>query len=580
MQSNDPLTERGQYQSSRGPQIINEKGEINIPKFINNEYNFILFGEMVVLLFICGMFCVWRIANFVNTTADHASEIIFDIRRGDKNILLARKNERKVRKQEKLMGKTSKKKDKTNKRKSKNRQSWIVIGGNGFIGKKIVESILSDSSLSDVEVIVFDSIIPEYKGDRDDRVTYVQGSITIREHLDRLMRINDRWDEKIEVVNDLDEFQELEEDDDGNYLGIQKEGMLDPGNEESHLRTCKYPPSRVFLCAGLMSSIEHTDDDLQLVNGMGAMNVIDSCINANVQNFIYTSCASIALNAINNYDKTKEKKNIIDIDQDEKYFENKYHVPDNDIPYFAAKPDFIDLNAKLKAMTEEYIKDVCNEYKTFHAISLRPSIVIGLNDKYFLQSVLNGTQICIIGDGTNIIDFVYVNDVAKTHVEAAKILPQRKYKGDAFFLTSSSNSITLNDLLGVKESKNDDDNTNDNNNKDDGEEKENGEITPVTKWGLPLPVYITIEEAKEMVAWNEQIYYKTTVARYDVRLTLSTIYLFQSSWWFNSNKAKKELNWNPHEDLRLLIQKCLNDQEEKRLMLKDPNAYELHKKEK
>ena len=110
MQSNDPLTERGQYQSSRGPQIINEKGEINIPKFINNEYNFILFGEMVVLLFICGMFCVWRIANFVNTTADHASEIIFDIRRGDKNILLARKNERKVRKQEKLMGKTSKKK--------------------------------------------------------------------------------------------------------------------------------------------------------------------------------------------------------------------------------------------------------------------------------------------------------------------------------------------------------------------------------------------------------------------------------------------------------------------------------------
>ena len=51
---------------------------------------------------------------------------------------------------------------------------------------------------------------------------------------------------------------------------------------------------------------------------------------------------------------------------------------------------------------------------------------------YFLQSVLNGTQICIIGDGTNIIDFVYVNDVAKTHVEAAKILPQRKYKGDAF----------------------------------------------------------------------------------------------------------------------------------------------------
>ena len=58
--------------------------------------------QILFSLFICGMFCVWRIANFVNTTADHASEIIFDIHRGDKNILLARKNERKVRKQEKF----------------------------------------------------------------------------------------------------------------------------------------------------------------------------------------------------------------------------------------------------------------------------------------------------------------------------------------------------------------------------------------------------------------------------------------------------------------------------------------------
>ena len=65
---------------------------------------------------------------------------------------------------------------------------------------------------------------------------------------------------------------------------------------------------------------------------------------------------------------------------------------DNNVPYFVAKTNFVDLNAKLKAMTEEYIKDICNEYDSFNAISLRPSIVVGANDKYFLQPLLNGEQ--------------------------------------------------------------------------------------------------------------------------------------------------------------------------------------------
>ena len=36
--NNDPLNERGSA-SRIGPQIVNEDGEINIPKFITNEQN-------------------------------------------------------------------------------------------------------------------------------------------------------------------------------------------------------------------------------------------------------------------------------------------------------------------------------------------------------------------------------------------------------------------------------------------------------------------------------------------------------------------------------------------------------------
>ena len=379
IRNTDPLNERG-YKSRIGPQIINEDGEINIPKFITNEQNFIYFGEIILFLFFIGVICAWRLARFCNTTADHASEVVFDLARGDRSILLERKRKKEERKKNKVLGsrRVSKKK-----LKQKYTESWVVIGGSGFIGNAIVKQILNDKSLGHIEVIVFDRNIPEDASDRDDRVTYVQGTMTIRDHLDRLMRINDRWDNKIEVVEDLDEFEEIEEDDDGNYIGIQQEGMLEPGVEDKHLRKCKYPPTCVFLCAGITPSLEHMDDDFQLINGMGSMNVIDSCVAAKVNNFVFTSCASVALSKGDTPNGTNEA-----------YYHAKYckGADDDSIPYSFAKQDFIDLNAKYKAITEDYIKDICKNYVNFRAISLRPSVVVGKTDNQFLQPMLRGEQ--------------------------------------------------------------------------------------------------------------------------------------------------------------------------------------------
>jgi hypothetical protein len=140
-------------------------------------------------------------------------------------------------------------------------------------------------------------------------------------------------------------------------------------------------------------------------------------------------------------------------------------------------------------------------------------------------------------------------------------LPQKKYNGDAFFLTNASKSISLNDILGVKTPNDTAANV----------------ASETTNWNLPVPVYVSVDEANDMVDWNEQIYYKTTVARYDVRLTRSATHLLQASWWFDSNKAANELNWEI-QDLLLLIEKELKKKKEKESMLKDPAGYHDRKK--
>ena len=53
--NNDPLNERGSA-SRIGPQIVNEDGEINIPKFITNEQNFIYFGEIICFYSLSALF--------------------------------------------------------------------------------------------------------------------------------------------------------------------------------------------------------------------------------------------------------------------------------------------------------------------------------------------------------------------------------------------------------------------------------------------------------------------------------------------------------------------------------------------
>ena len=98
-----------------------------------------------------------------------------------------------------------------------------------------------------------------------------------------------------------------------------------------------------------------------------------------MKHLIFTSCASVALN--------KEERHH---GADEEYYQSKYRSDNDSIPYSFAKEDFIDLNAKYKAITEDYIKDICIQHDSFKAVSLRPSVVVGRMDNHFLQPLLRG----------------------------------------------------------------------------------------------------------------------------------------------------------------------------------------------
>ena len=130
---------------------------------------------------------------------------------------------------------------------------------------------------------------------------------------------------------------------------------------------------------------------------------------------------------------------------------------------------------------------------------------------------------------------VFIEDVAKAHINAAKNLPRKNYNGNIFFLTSSKMPNTLNHLLGV----------------DTGKQ---GALA--TEWGLPLPVYLTVEETQSMAAWNRQVYLSTTIPRYAINLTDTARLMFQSTWWFDSSKAKTDLDWNP-VDILEVIRECV-----------------------
>jgi nucleoside-diphosphate-sugar epimerase len=487
------------------------KGHREVPQLSENLV--LQFATSCGVFFFFLLLIAYRLSRFTKTTSDNASETIFDLYRGSRSPFLARLEAKKKKKS---------KNPTTMREPQQQRKSWVILGGNGFIGAKIVEQLLGDPLFED-EIIVFDMILQE-EVKRNPQVTYVRGSITVRAHLDRLLRINDTWDQT-ELACEKDDNDETDVDEYGTTYPSQREGLVDPLEKEK-VSKAKYPPYCVILSAGINPSINHVKEDLLMINGMGAMNVVDSCVAAGVGKLVFTSSAMVGLNIkLNSARKPPTKKPKVSC-ADEKYCSKS----------FDAKNSLLKYDGHVKHMVEAYIQDHVVLYDWFHAVSLRPSVVVGHNDRMLMESMINGEQTYIIGQGNNYIDFIDVNCVARAHILAANSLQSPKVDGHCFFITGSC-PVTVKQFLGLA-SQND--------------TEKYSATTEKSSWGQPLPKTISVNEAFEAASWNKWLYDRFTIHWHSPYLTHDIIHLLSTSWWFDCKAAKAAFNWEPKNVLEVI----------------------------
>ncbi|XP_037118055.1 sterol-4-alpha-carboxylate 3-dehydrogenase, decarboxylating [Syngnathus acus] len=171
--------------------------------------------------------------------------------------------------------------------------------------------------------------------------------------------------------------------------------------------------SLVFHCA----SPSPASDDRGLferVNIQGTRTVIQACIEVGVQKLVLTSSASVVFEG-------SDIKNGRE-----------------DLPY-AKKP--IDYYTETKIKQEKLVLEACDKKKGFLTIAIRPHGIFGPRDPQLVPILVDtarkGKMKFIIGDGTNLVDFTFVENVVHGHILAAEHLrPDSPICGKPYHITN------------------------------------------------------------------------------------------------------------------------------------------------
>ncbi|XP_026658559.2 3beta-hydroxysteroid-dehydrogenase/decarboxylase [Phoenix dactylifera] len=153
------------------------------------------------------------------------------------------------------------------------------------------------------------------------------------------------------------------------------------------------------------------------VNVEGTKNVIDACIECKVKRLIYTSSSSVVFDGVHGICDGKES-----------------------MPY---PNKFNDSYSETKAEGEKLVIKA-NGRTDLLTCCMRPSSIFGPGDKLFVPTVVAvaraGKSKYIVGDGNNMDDFTYVENVAHAHVCAERTLASevgaKKAAGQAYFITN------------------------------------------------------------------------------------------------------------------------------------------------
>ncbi|OLY80717.1 Sterol-4-alpha-carboxylate 3-dehydrogenase, decarboxylating [Smittium mucronatum] len=259
---------------------------------------------------------------------------------------------------------------------SESDQVYLVVGGEGFLGRKIVEALVKQRKSvcgtyepSDIRVV---DVKKNYEVSKDDYV-FFEGDICNKDSLIKILNHNGK------------------------------------------------PVTTVFHTA---SPIMKAPASLhKKVNVLGTRALLDACKTSKVQNFIYTSSASVVYSG----------KPLIYVDET--------------IPY--AEP-FADYYSETKAIAEKMCLDENNFADGgMKTVSLRPSGIFGPGDNQTTPGALTAQKkgypvLFQIGDNTALFDFTYVDNLVDAHLAASNALIKsqsdqskiQKIGGNSFFITN------------------------------------------------------------------------------------------------------------------------------------------------
>ena len=267
------------------------------------------------------------------------------------------------------------------------RFSILLTGGAGFLGRAIVNELLSDDSPMDFSLLrIFD--VKTYDGPFDSRIEMVIGDIR---------------------------------------------------DENAVLQACQ-GIDVVIHSAAVVDWGTRPEEEVYSVNYTGTEHVVKACLTHGVRHLIYTS----SLDAI------YAGKSLVDIDESipypakhpnmycrSKQMAEKLVMKANGVPtsYVVKDDQFTNPSAPLST-SQPFPLTTC---------VLRPADVYGPGDPFHIGSLINmarGGFYVRLGDGTSLSQHVFVGNIARAHLQALHALMNGKtaVAGNAYFITDSSPS--------------------------------------------------------------------------------------------------------------------------------------------
>jgi nucleoside-diphosphate-sugar epimerase len=153
-------------------------------------------------------------------------------------------------------------------------------------------------------------------------------------------------------------------------------------------------------------------------NIAGTQNVIDACCENGIRRLIYTSSASVTFNC-----------------QPQKGVDESAPYPKHWLAHYPHS----------KAIAEKMILDAVspnnpNSKVPFLACALRPHLIIGHRDRHLFPRLFKRAQrgrLFQVGDGSNLIDIIFVENAAFAHIQAANALTDSSspVNGNAYYIS-------------------------------------------------------------------------------------------------------------------------------------------------